>query len=275
VALCGASGATDVVRLRLGEPVIGRQLLDGSSAALAAFIQSSAAGCVVSPATILLLGDAERSEALARELGRDGLRAQHSTLARVASDSPAAFLASAALLRPASLPLVSPSERAARAARSRIATRWLAAATLVLAVGGIAIENQRIARELASVARARAAVATQVSDALARRTRLESATDAVTALASREQSASRASSALAALVVALPKNTALSALQISGDSVIIEGESERSADVYAALRAAPMLEGVRLSGPLRQERQADDEPVERFAFVARLKRGAR
>jgi Tfp pilus assembly protein PilN len=267
VVLCGASGATDLVRLRLGEPVIGRQSRDGTSAQVAAFASDRNA----TPAMILLLGDAERADLLARELGLAGLRAQRASLPSVAGESPATFLASAALLGRAALPLVAPAERVARIARSKLAMRWLAGAAVLLAVLGAVIENRHTARELAAVARARAAIATQVNDAIARRTRLESATEAATALAAHEQSASRASAALAALVVTLPPNTALSALQISGDSVTIEGESERSAAVYAALRAAPMLEEVRLAGPLRQERQADDETVERFAFVARLK----
>ncbi|MDB4881377.1 MAG: hypothetical protein JWL95_143, partial [Gemmatimonadetes bacterium] len=101
---------------------------------------------------------------------------------------------------------------------------------------------------------------------------LESATDAATALAGYEARASHASSAIAAVALTLPENVSLSMLQISGDSVNIEGESDRSADVYAALRSAPTLEAVRLAGPLRQERQADDEPVEHFAFVARLRK---
>jgi Tfp pilus assembly protein PilN len=114
-----------------------------------------------------------------------------------------------------------------------------------------------------------------VSDAVARRARLDGATDAASALAGYEAQASHASEAVAAIALVIPKNASLSMLQISGDSVNIEGESDRSADVYAALRTSPTLEAVRLAGPLRQERQADDATVEHFAFVARLRRGAR
>jgi Tfp pilus assembly protein PilN len=275
VVLCGASGASDAVRLRRGATIAGRQLVAGTAGEIVAFVRPSASGRAAAPATIFLLGDAERSAALARDLGREGLHAQHASLARLPADSPAAFLAGAATLHAARLPLVSPAERAIRLRRARTATWWLAAAAVLLVALGLAIENARLGRELDVITRERAAIAAQVGDAVARRASLESATESATALAEHETNASHAAAALAAVTLALPEHTALSALQISGDSVTIEGESDRSADVYAALRAAPMLADVRLAGPLRQERQADDEPVERFAFVARLKAGAR
>ena len=275
VVLCGAGGATDVARLHLGDAVSGRQLLTGTAAEIVAFVHASARGRAAAPSTVLLIGDAERAATLARDLGRDGIRAQYTPLAQLATDSPAALLAAAALLRRAKLPLVSPAERVTRQRRARLATRWLAVAAVLFVAAGIALESNRLTRALDAVARERAAIAPKVSDAVACRARLESATESVAALAEHEAQASHASTALATLALALPENTALSMLQISGDSVTIEGESDRSADVYAALRAASTLEAVRLAGPLRQERQADDEPVEHFAFVARLKRGTR
>jgi hypothetical protein len=275
VVLCGAGGATDVVRLHLGDAVSGRQLLSGTASEIATFMHASARSRATAPATVLLIGDAERGETLARELGRDGLRAQYSPLPQLATDSPAALLAAGALLRRTKMPLVSPVERVTRQRRARVATRWLAVAAVLLVAAGIALESNRLTRELDGVARERATIVSKVGDAVARRARLESATESAAALAEHEAQASHASTVLATLVLALPENTALSMLQVSGDSVTIEGESDRSADVYAALRTAPTLEEVRLAGPLRQERQADDEPVEHFAFVARLKRGTR
>jgi hypothetical protein len=275
VPLCGGTGAIEVVRLRNGAPIASRQLVAGTVNEIVAFVRSSASGREAASATILILGDRERGEPLARELGAHGLRAQHSSLARLPADSPAAFLAGAALLAPARLPLVSLAERSVRLRRSRIATWCLAAAAVLLAVLGLAIENFRLGRELEAIGIARAAIAANVNDAVARRTSLESATDMAGALREHELLASQAAAALAAVTLALPENTALSTLQISGDSVTIEGESERSADVYAALRGAPVLADVRLAGPLRQERQADDAPVEHFAFTARLKRATR
>ncbi|HEU4721234.1 MAG TPA: PilN domain-containing protein [Gemmatimonadaceae bacterium] len=275
VVLCGGSGASDVVRLRRGATIAGRQFVAGTAGEIVAFVRPSASGRAAAPATIFLLGDAERSTALARELGREGLHAQHASLARLPGDSPAALLAGAATQHAATLPLVSPAERATRVRRARTVTWRLAAAVVLLVALGLVIENARLGRELAVVTRARAAVAAQVGDAVARRADLESATEFATALAEHEANASHAAAALAAITLALPERTALSALQITGDSVTIEGESDRSADVYAALRSAAALTDVRLAGPLRQERQADGEPVERFAFVARLSRGAR
>lgn len=279
VVLCGAIAATDVAHLRRGAPVSGRQPLDGTASEIATFARRALARTSGSAretaATVLVVGDAERGAALARELGREGLHAQYAPLAQLASESPAALLAAASLLHPARLPLVAPSEKSARLHRARVATRWLVAASIALLVAGFAIESHRIDAALSDVARQRAAIAPKVSDALARRARLDGATDAASALASYEAQASHASAAVAAIALLVPENASLSMLQISGDSVNIEGESDRSADVYAALRTSPTLDAVRLAGPLRQERQADDATVEHFAFVARLRRGAR
>ena len=86
-----------------------------------------------------------------------------------------------------------------------------------------------------------------------------------------EAEASRASGVVAAITAALPRGTALTIMSVAGDSVMIEGESRRSATVYDALRGVPLLDQVRLAAPLRQERQADDVAIERFAFNARIR----
>jgi hypothetical protein len=254
-------------------------LLDGTPNEIAAFARRAlgrtSGSSREASATILVLGDADRGATLARELGREGLHAQYAPLAQLTSESPAALLAAAALLHPARVPLVAPTEKMASLDRARVATRWLIAASVALIAAGFAIENHRISAALDDVARQRASIAPKVSDALARRARLDGATDAASALAGYETQASHASAAVAAIALVIPTNASLSMLQISGDSVNIEGESDRSADVYAALRTSPTLEAVRLAGPLRQERQADDATVEHFAFVARLRRGAR
>lgn len=285
VVLCGASAATDVAHLRLGEPGSARQLLTRTSAEVVAFVKqamSRSTGTAkvdlkrtARAATVIVVGDAERGETLARELGREGLNAQHARLADAATDSPAALLASSALLHPASLALEPPTARVTRQHRTRIATRTLVAATLLLVAGGLAIENYRLGNQLDRVASDRAAIAARVSDAVARRSRLESATDAAAALAEHEANASRASTALATIALVVPENASLSMLQVSGDSVNVDGDSDRSAEVYDALRGAPMLEGVRLAAPLRQERLADAEPVEHFSFAARIRQGPR
>jgi hypothetical protein len=59
-------------------------------------------------------------------------------------------------------------------------------------------------------------------------------------------------------------------LNVAGDTLTVEGESAHSAAVYQSLRALPLLSQVKLSAPLRQERQAGDVAVEHFAFNARI-----
>jgi hypothetical protein len=281
VVLCSTSSATDVAGLHRGIPRSGRQLVAGTTAEVMAFIRQSAApdtgddATVPQTATVVVLGDLERGETLAKELGRAGLRAQYIRLASFAKEQPAALLAAASLLAPAALPLIAPSEQASRLRRARVATWWLAAAAVLLVAAGFAIENQRLVSDLAAVSRQRATIASQVGNAVASRAQLESSAEAAATLAEHEAQASHASVAIAAITLTLPKSASLSMLQVARDSLMIEGESSRSADVYNALRAAPTLEAVRLAGPLRQERQADDSPVEHFAFVAKLRRGAR
>ena len=90
-------------------------------------------------------------------------------------------------------------------------------------------------------------------------------------LAEREGNASRVSSVIAAVAVALPSGTTLTAIRVAGDSVTVEGESTRSAAVYEALRSVASLEQVKLAAPLRQERRGDEDAVELFAFSARVR----
>ncbi|MDQ2668438.1 MAG: hypothetical protein M3Z05_20960, partial [Gemmatimonadota bacterium] len=82
-----------------------------------------------------------------------------------------------------------------------------------------------------------------------------------------------ASGAAAAIAVALPRSAALTLLTIAGDSLLIEGESPRSAEVYDALKHVPTIDRVQSAAPLRQERQAASAAVERFSFSARLRNG--
>ena len=153
----------------------------------------------------------------------------------------------------------------------RRVARWLWIAAAAAVVVAFAIERWGVDAGLADVQRQRADVSAQVNNAMGVRARLEEEIEAATALAEREAAASRASGVIAAIAVALPPGTALTTLNVAGDSVTIEGESKRSAAVYDALRNVPALEQVRLAAPLRQERQAGDIAVERFAFNARIR----
>lgn len=181
------------------------------------------------------------------------------------------LMAVAGTLGPATLPLRSAHAHQVRARQSRATTRWLAIAAGVALLAGLALERWRIQRDLADVQRERALIAAPANTAIAQRASIEGTTDAVRELAERESNASRVSSVIAAVAVAIPAGSTLTAIRVAGDSVTVEGESTRSAAVYEALRAVSSLEQVKLAAPLRQERRGDENAVELFAFSARVR----
>ena len=169
--------------------------------------------------------------------------------------------------------LLSASARVLHGREMARITRWLWIAAAAALFGAFAIERWGVGVALADVQQQRGDISPQVSNAMRTRVALEADVDAAATLGEREAAASRASGVVAAIAAALPPGTALTTLSVAGDSVTVEGESRRSAAVYDALRSVPALEQVRLAAPLRQERQANDDAIERFAFNARI-RGA-
>jgi Tfp pilus assembly protein PilN len=263
IVVCDDNGPTDAVQLVDGEPVLGRRFPTGASDDEALEFVDRARG-----ASVVVIGAPLRAAALARAIGRN---ARVLDIGVEAGTPASAIIGIAGTFGRPTLQLLSSSARDAQSRDMRRLARWLwigAAAALVVA---FAIERWGVSAALTDVQRQRADVSAQVNNAMGVRARLEEETEAATALAEREAAASRASGVIAAIAVALPPGTALSTLNVTGDSVTIEGESKRSAAVYDALRAVPMLEQVRLAAPLRQERQAGDVAVERFAFNARIR----
>ena len=269
VVLCDVSGPTDAVHLRGGMPWRGRRLLHGATDAdIAAFMR---AGDGAASAPLVLLGHATRTAALARALGTLAIRTRAIDIGLAPESSSVELMAAAGSMTGAALPLHSPGTQRLHARRMRSTTRWLAlaaAAALILALG---LDRWRVQRSLATVQRARADLSAPVRSAMTARSELENAAEVAATLADREAGASQVSGVLAAITVALPSGASLTAMHVAGDSVMIEGESTRSATVYDALRGIPTLEQVKLAAPLRQERQAGDVAVEHFAFSARLR----
>lgn len=181
------------------------------------------------------------------------------------------IVAAAGTLGTATLPLRSAQAQQVRERQARATTRWLAIAAGVALLAALALERWRIQRDLAEVQRERALIAAPASTAIAHRAAIDGTTDAVRELAERESKASRVSGVIAAVAVAIPPGTTLTAIRVAGDSVTVEGESTRSAAVYEALRAVSSLDQVKLAAPLRQERRGDEDAVELFAFSARVR----
>jgi Tfp pilus assembly protein PilN len=244
-------------------------MLSGATDAdVIAFVQTEGSALTV-PA--VLLGHPMRSAELSKALAAHGMRTQVVDLGLPPEATAVELFAVAGTLDAASLPLRSAGAQRLHASRMRATTRWLAAGAVAALLLAFALDRWRVQRALSDVQRARAEVAGPVSTAMAARGDLENAAEVAGALAQREANASRVSGVLAAVAVGLPSGATLTAMHVVGDSITVEGESARSAAVYDALRAMPVLEQVKLAAPLRQERQAGDVAVEHFAFSARLR----
>ena len=265
--VCDSTGPTDILHLRNGAPWLGRTLLAGSGdAGVAAFAQAHA-----HRAPVIIFGGGPRAAALARSLGDTGHRTRVIDVELPPDATAAATLAMLGTLSPASLPLRTPAVSQARERQMRGLTRWLVVGTAAALLAAYGLEHWRITAASNDVRLHRADISAKVSNAIALRSAIEADVDVAAAIARREAQASRTSAVLAAVTLAMPTGTALTALTVAGDSISVEGESPRSAAVYESLRALPMLTAVKLASPLRQERQAGDVAVEHFAFNARVR----
>lgn len=264
--VCDGSGPTDILHLRNGSPWLGRSLLPGAGDSdVAAF-----AGTHAHRAPVVIFGGT-RGAALARSLGDAGHRTRVIDVGLPADATAAATFAVLGTLSAPGLPLRTPAVSQARERQGRGITRWLVAATAAALLAAFAIEHWRITTAVRDVRLARADISGKVNSAIALRSALEADVDLAAALAVREAQSLHSSAVLAAVTLAMPPGTALTAITVAGDSISVEGESARSAAVYESLRVLPMLTAVKLSSPLRQERQVGDVAVEHFAFNARVR----
>lgn len=265
IIVCDAHGPTDACHVRQNVAIAGRRFVARSNERdVAAFAQANAEG-----ALIAVVGDPVQVDALERALKAQGLSAGAVSMLLPDSTSPTVFATFARRTRHRRL-LRSPSMARQRARRFRTATLWVAAAAAAALIVALAMEQRRLASDLDRIHQQRADLSGPVSNAVARRATIQSSVDLVAALAAREREATRTSDVLALVTLALPPGTALTLLNVTGDTLTVEGESAHSAAVYQSLRALPLLAQVKLSSPLRQERQAGDVAVEHFAFNARI-----
>ena len=265
--VCDANGPADAFHLRRGAPWLGRRFRPAAGDEdVAAFARTHADN-----ATVVIFGSGSRAKALAGILGEHGRRVRVIDAGLPADSTSSATFAALGTLSSSTLPLRAPAMSAARVRRMRSVTRWLAGAAVAALVSALWLEHWRVSAALDDVRQRRADISAKVSNAVALRSHIEADVDVATSLAAREAQVSRVSAVLAAVTVALPPGTALTALHVAGDSVTVEGEGSRSAAVYEALRAVAVLEHVKLAAPLRQERLAGDVAVEHFAFNAHVR----
>ena len=155
-----------------------------------------------------------------------------------------------------------------RASSQRLARRLgLVAAALLVASGGLLLWG--VKRELAATVAERAAIRSDVSQALNLKSDI-SALDARSAMIERLRSTTPGWSAvLSSIAQALPDDAHLKSIQARGDTIVLEGVAGRAAGVFEALQRDPDITAVRSNAPVRQQLQ-DGNPVEQFAVTARL-----
>ncbi|CAN5426279.1 hypothetical protein BH09GEM1_BH09GEM1_40510 [soil metagenome] len=273
VVVCGERGPVEAVHLRKGGAVGGRRFANGARVDdVYSFIREgdSASGIAQSGRRVIILGATAMATSLAQALNAHGHRAEVSRIGTSTGDA-VAVLATVGMRACATLPLAATATRARAARATRRLTWQLGLATAAALVGALLMARWDVARNLTDVAIKRADISGHVQRAVAMRGSVEDAADIAAALADRERRASRASGAAAAIAIALPRSAALTLLTIAGDSLLIEGESPRSAEVYDALKHVPTIDRVQSAAPVRQERQTASAAVERFSFSARLR----
>ncbi|MDB4912806.1 MAG: hypothetical protein JWM95_450 [Gemmatimonadetes bacterium] len=276
VLVCDGDGPTDGVYLRNWEPVVGRRFAasatdDDAVAFIAAVSSEGAESQQALRASVIIIGATSRATALVRAVSTSSRRAGCVDIGAPAGASAAAIIAIAGTFGTPSLAIRSPVAQHVWRKEMRQVTRWLAGAAAAAFVLAFVIDTWSTESSLADVRAHRADISAHVARAMSAHSRVNAMTTTLATLAAREADASRASDVMTAITVTLPVGAALTTLSVSGDSVSVEGESTRSAAVYETLRTLPVLERVGLTVPVRQERQAGDVAIERFAFNARIK----
>jgi hypothetical protein len=157
---------------------------------------------------------------------------------------------------------------ASRAASQRLAQRLgLIAAALLIASGGLLLWG--VKRELRAVVTERAAIRSEVSQALALRSDIGGLDARSAMIATLRSTAPRWAAVLSSIAQVLPDDAHLTSIQAHADTVVLEGSAVRAAGVFEALQRDRDITAVHSNAPVRQQLQ-DGTPVEHFTVAARL-----
>ena len=222
---------------------------------------------------VVLLGTQSRQQEIAAELDRLGV-ARLDIAAADFTDTPEALAAAHAARADGAevLPERVHDERRRRARRLTAALSGVAAALVVLAAG---LELWGAQRELDAVLDSRAAMRSEVNQAMALRDGLMNLNERLAILASLEATAPRWSGVMATVAEHLPGDAHILAFRARGDSLVLEGIADRAAGVFEAMQIAPGVVGVRAEAPIRRELRDGERPIERFTLAAQLSRESR
>ena len=197
----------------------------------------------------------------------------HDVLAR--STAEAMELAARFAAQPVSRSLWPGRIYAERTRRTRMRARLYAAAAVLLTLAAAGIEWIAAARSVARVAEERAALRPLVLAAMRARDSLQSLDRRLTLLRSFGSDATQWSAVVSAVTKALPGDASLISFGASRDTLIIVGEAEQAASVFASFGQSPVMTRVRAESPIQQQVENGEVIAERFTIAAQLAKAAK
>lgn len=156
-----------------------------------------------------------------------------------------------------------------RSARRLASRMWIATAALALL--SIGLYRAGLERELRALGSARQAERAEVAAAMNVRESLEGVRSRLDMLRRAERDGVRWTGVLDQIARTLPRDAWLTMFRADGDSIVMEGVSQRAAGVFDGLQAASVIRSVRPNGAIRQEISDSGPPVERFSLSVLLK----
>ena len=218
-------------------------------------------------------GEAGLSAAVLREqMAGEGVALSADATLHLSPDEVAACAAGAVVR--VSAPLLLPEELQIRV---RQRARWaalarLSAAGLLIAIAG-ALELVGLRQERSRVAAERSRLGAAVSQSLIVRDSIALLRDRLAAIRDVESSSSQWSGLMSSIADVLPRDAFLKSLVVDGDSLKLEGSSERAAPVFDAVAAVAGVRTVHPTAPIRQEVRggAMDEQFALAALLARTR----
>ena len=168
------------------------------------------------------------------------------------------------------LELVPPTLAAQRDSRRRrnVVRLGMAAAALVVVAAGANLWGTH--RELDAVRADRLEIADRVGPLIMAGDSLRRLNDRIEATENLWADTPRWTPVLVELASLLPRDSHLTALYASGDTIELEAAGSRAGEAIQALRAAGLFRDVRLQGVVERELENGETVVERFRVSARL-----
>ena len=206
----------------------------------------------------------------AKAFSLDGATVRSLDDATVAALNGAAKRRSFASARMTRLELVTEARRARDARRVKKHSNWLYAAAVAFCLGAAGLRFVGVHRELAAVRGARDAQRSRVQQTMTLRDSLAAVTAELDELGRLETQSPHWSSVIAHIAAKLPDDAHLVGLHAVGDSLILDGQAQDAAKVFALMHDAPGLSSVSPAAPIRQEVVPGQPTVEHWTMAARV-----